>query len=119
MNESDNSNMINRKFNAGDRIRHKGSGYVGTIVSGDDANGYSVHYPCDDEEYCVSKDEIEFVDAESVFLSRLQSLLREFDAVICEHSSWEPEGIDICIGNTELYYSSAIAASNIMDFEKQ
>lgn len=59
-----------RKFYAGDVIRHKDSGYVGTIVSGNDADGYSVHYPNDDEEYHVSKDKIEFVNTKSVFLAR-------------------------------------------------
>lgn len=110
--------MNYRKFNAGDKIRHKTSGYVGTVVSGNDANGYSVRYPCDDEEYHVSKDEIDFVDTKSVFLTRLQSLLREFDAVICEHGTWDAEGIDICIGDAELYYDNAITAENIMDFKK-
>jgi len=65
------------KFKEGDTIRHKAGGYVGTIVSGNDAVGYSVHYPDGaDEEYFVCKDEIDFVDTKGAFLERLQSLLR-------------------------------------------
>lgn len=70
--------MTKRRYERGDKIRHKDSGYVGTIMSGDDENGYSVCYPCDDEEYHVNKGDIEFVDAKSAFLGRLQALLREF-----------------------------------------
>ncbi len=116
--------MAIRKFNAGDKVCHKDRGYVGTIVSGDDANGYSVHYPCDDEEYHVSKDEIEFVDAKSVFLSCLQSLLREFDVEIFAINGIVANGIGIKIGCEDVYYKKplwnmcTLTASNIMDFEK-
>lgn len=115
--------MDYRKFNAGDKIRHKTSGYVGTVVSGDDANGYSVRYPCDDEGYHVSKDEIEFEDAKSTFLARLQSLLREFDASIYPNGC-VVDGIGFKIGDEDIYYDmnygfgDFITADNIMDFEK-
>lgn len=122
--------MTNRKFNAGDKIRHKNSGDVGTIVSGDDVNGYSVHYPCDDEEHYVRKDEIEFVDAKSVFLSRLQSLLREFDAEIdIDSDDYGEKNLYFNVGDEEiqLYYASSISkniefpitASSIMDYIKE
>jgi len=83
------------KFQVGDKVRYKASGYVGTILSGNDADGYSVHYPCDDEEYFVRKDEIDFVDAKGVFLQRLQALLREFDAEIDVYAG---DDGDCCIG---------------------
>lgn len=122
MNKSS-SNMTNRKFYAGDVIRHKTSGYVGTIVSGNDADGYSVHYPCDDEEYHVGKDEIEFTNVKSAFLARLQSLLREFDASIYPNGC-VVDGIGFKVGDEDIYYDmnygfgDFITASNIMDFEK-
>lgn len=119
--------MTDRKFNTGDNIRHKPNGYVGTVVSGDDANGYSVRYPCDDEEYHMSKDDIEFVDAKSVFLARLKSLLREFDAeivwtVFAIDARLRPR-IDIELGKERISFDGVenlhITASNIMDFEKE
>jgi len=120
------------EFKVGDRVRHKASGYVGTIVSGNDADGYSVHYPCDDEEYFVHKNEIDFVDSKGAFLQRLQELLREFDAEIVA-SVWRKDAtttkplmqIDI-EGQKSMIYENTlhndyvfVNADSIMDFDKE
>lgn len=111
------------KFNVGDKVRHKSIGNVGTIVSGNDADGYSVQYPCDDEEYYVRKDEIDFADAKGTFLLRLQSLLKEFDARIYSDfdQSDETNTMTIALGNDELVYPYVdfITADNVMDFDKE
>lgn len=111
------------KFQVGDTIRHKASGYVGTILSGNDAEGYSVRYPCDDEEYFVRKNEIDFVDSKGAFLQRLQALLREFDADISFDYSCEYESCEtiITIGDTRIVRKEVygVTADNILDFDKE
>lgn len=113
-----------RRFREGDGVRHKESGLVGTVVSGNDADGYSVRYPGDDDEYYVCREEIEFIDPKGAFLTRLQALLEEFDAKIYPNGC-VVDGIGFKVGDEDIYYDmnygfgDYITASNIMDFEKE
>lgn len=78
--------MITAKFKKGDRIRHKSSGLVGTIVSVKDHGTYDVRYPDDNEVYFVRDVDIEFVDVKTAFLTRLSELLRDFDVFLIAHT---------------------------------
>ena len=114
-----------------------------------DINGYSTTIPTgeigliediDDDELYVSfsrygvfltlpasdVEPIQPLDRRTAFLTRLQSLLREFDAHI-EPCGCEIEGLSIVLkDNEEIYYKMDdfspmrnITADNIMDFDKE
>lgn len=86
-------NMITAKFKKGDRIRHKSSGLVGTIVSVEDHGTYNVRYPDDNEVYFVRDVDIEFVDVKTAFLTRLSELLRDFDVFLIAHKTDMPVSV--------------------------
>ena len=113
-------------FKVGDRVRLKGDyAFVGTIV---DVGLYSadIIWDCEPNEiYLQAFDCIEHIDRRTAFLTRLQSLLREFDAHI-EPCGCEIEGLSIVLkDNEEVYYKMDdfspmrnLTADNIMDFDK-
>lgn len=119
------------KFEIGDRIRHKDSGYIGTVVEIDtnSADGYYVVYAHDEtNSYYVHESDIEFANPRAAFLTRLQELLATFDASI--HAAGEGTDsatIDIYFNDKQLIYSEdwndnefvcKITAENIFDYDK-
>ena len=110
-------------FKVGDRVRLKGNdAFVGTIV---DVGLYSadIIWDCEPNEiYLQAFDCIEHIDRRMVFLTRLQSLLREFDAKIKpEFNSYADMGIVSILVGAEYVVESVdtITADNIMDFDKE
>ena len=110
-------------FKVGDRVRLKGNdAFVGTIV---DIGLYSadILWDCDpDEIYLQAFDCIEHIDRRSAFLTRLQSLLREFDAEIGDSGIRFLKGMEITFGTDTpriRYNHCTINADNIMDFDME
>lgn len=118
------------KFEIGDRIRHKDSGYIGTVVEIDTngADGYYVVYAYDEtDSYYVHESDIEFENPKLTFLTRLQELLASFDAKIC---SWaegcDTSGIDVYFGEqcviafpiNRTTECTTITAENVFDYDK-
>lgn len=115
-------------FKEGDRVRLKGDdAFVGTIV---DVGLYSadIVWDCEPREiYLQAFDCIEHADRRTAFLTRLQSLLREFDASI-GYFIGDDEEYGWCdypflkIGNEIIKYPAGdiddITADNIMKFDK-
>ena len=114
-------------FKRGDRVRLKGgNSFVGIIVDVGFKSA-SIVWDCEpDEIYLQGYESIEHYDCRTAFLTRLQSLLREFDAHI-EPCGCEIEGLSIVLkDNEEIYYKmdnfspmSNLTAENIMDFDKE
>ena len=75
-------------------------------------------------EFTTGCHEYELLDAKTAFLTRLQSLLREFEARINDHDGYKLY-IDFGIhgeGSERIVYSDTegeITADNIMDFDKE
>ena len=66
--------------------------------------------------------ELDIIDAKTAFLTRLQSLLREFDAEIGDSGIRFLEGMEITFGDETpcvRYKHCTINAYNIMDFDKE
>ena len=111
-------------FKVGDRVRLKGNdAFVGTIV---DIGLYSadILWDCDpDEIYLQAFDCIEHIDRRTAFLTRLQSLLREFDAEIEINPYYETAACLSLWLNKECAFKNKearmITADNIMDFDKE
>ena len=111
-------------FKVGDRVRLKGNdAFVGTIV---DIGLYSadILWDCDpDEIYLQAFDCIEHIDRRTAFLTRLQSLLREFGAEIEINSYYETAACLSLWLNKECAFKNKearmITADNIMDFDKE
>ena len=125
------------KINKGDRVRFVGDydHYVEDVLKKDaeytvvdaDMCGCDLAVQC--TAYSVSGKDLELVepyDRRTAFLTRLQSLLREFDAHI-EPCGCEVEGLSIVLkDNEEIYYKMDdfspmrnLTADNIMDFDKE
>ena len=107
-------------FKVGDRVRLKGNdAFVGTIV---DIGLYSadILWDCDpDEIYLQAFDCIEHIDRRTAFLTRLRSLLREFDAsLVCLYHNFAQDHYP-CVVFKEgeiLWWSHYL---NTMDFDKE
>lgn len=126
--------MTKNEFKQGDRVR-----YIGD----DDDLGYDLPL-CSGMDYVVAKvndsevdletpyiftdvdindvEPIQPLDRRTAFLTRLQSLLREFDAEIGDSGITRIEGVEITFGdNTPCirYKHCTLNADNIMDFDKE
>ena len=79
-----------RNFKVNDRVRLKGDdAFVGTITDIGDSFA-SVLWDCEPNEiYLQTYENIEHIDRKTVFLTRLQSLLMEFDARINDHDGYK------------------------------
>ncbi|MBD5173815.1 MAG: hypothetical protein HDT08_04170 [Bacteroidales bacterium] len=66
---------------------------------------------------------VESLDRRTAFLTRLQSLMREFDAEIIFHCDYKQETLatSIIIGESEIRRNEVygVTADNIMDFDKE
>ena len=122
------------KINKGDRVRFigdydyyvedvlkKGAEY--TVV---DADMCDCDLAVQCTAYSVSGEDLELVepyDRRTAFLTRLQSLLREFDAEIVFHCDNKQETIatSIIVGKSESRRNEVygVTADNIMDFDKE
>ena len=121
------------KINKGDRVRFigdydhyvedvlkKGAEY--TVVDADMC-GCDLAVQC--TAYSVSGEDLELVepyDRRTAFLTRLQSLLREFDAEIGDSGIRLLKGMEITFGTDTpriRYNHCTINADNIMDFDKE
>lgn len=117
---------MEKKFNVGDRVRLKSNGsIVDVVIAKDGWIGY-------DENRRIAgscpMEEVEPISPKTAFLTRLQSLLREFDAEIEYHigsddKSDYSEYPAITIGRERLTYDNCDGASltsdNIMDYDKE
>ena len=124
------NNMTNEhNFNVGDRVIADDAEYSGIVTAVDDI-GCDVRFD-DGEETWILKDLLHHsddtpYDRRTAFLTRLQSLLREFDAHI-EPCGCEIEGLSIVLkDNEEIYYKMDdfspmrnLTADNIMAFDKE
>ena len=121
------------KINKGNRVRFigdydyyvedvlkKGAEY--TVV---DADMCGCDFAVQCTAYSVSGEDLELVepyDHRTAFLTRLQSLLREFDASIApQFDMWtDMSYVDVCIGKECILSTNEhITADNIMDFDKE
>ena len=127
--------MTENEIKIGDRERITGDythyaesalakGEVYTVVHADRIGGYdlAVQYTV----YSVEAEDLEVVeplDHRTAFLTRLQSLLREFDAEIIFHCDNKQETIatSIIVGKSESRRNEVygVTADNIMDFDKE
>lgn len=123
-----------QNFKKGDRVRFKGdyahyaesaleAGKEYTVVSADE-------YGCDLSVQCTAYsvgvedlELIEHLDRRTAFLSRLQSLMSEYDASFYFYDVYDME---IRIGEESVEYSflnkensPSLTADNIMDFDKE
>lgn len=127
--------MSSREIKVGDRVMCTDDGNLGvvTFVDIDEGkginNGYEVKFDDGSEEWIatdmlVLSDEPPY-DKRMDFLTRLGSLLREFNAEIeVEQTGYDSmPKIVLCAdgGRESAYYSAgtSITADNIMDFEKE
>ncbi|MBD5314660.1 MAG: hypothetical protein HDS08_00590 [Bacteroides sp.] len=120
------------KINKGDRVRFVGeydhyvedclkAGNEYTVVDADMCGCDAVRCTADS----VNGEDLELVepyDRSTTFLTRLQSLLREFDAEIVFHCDYKQETLStsIIVGESELRRNEVygFTADNIMDFDK-
>lgn len=76
--------MSNSKFKAGDRVRSKFYGIVGSVIDVD-TDGYIIN-PDHAEEMWIAEDDAEAYDRKTAFLSDLADVLRKHNAMI--NVSW-------------------------------
>ena len=104
-----------------ERTLEKGEEYAVTYV--DSVGNCDLSVPC--TAYSVSGEDLELVepyDRRTAFLTRLQSLLREFDAEIGDSGIRFLKGMEITFGTDTPYIRynhCTINADNIMDFDKE
>lgn len=110
------------KFEIGDRVRY--NNMEGAVVGIDaQTHGYLVQCDNDDEEYYVGEAEIEFINPQLAFLTRLQELLATFDATIYDYEQYKL-CIDLGGGEQMGWYwgnkpmnKSRLAADNVFDYD--
>lgn len=73
---------MEKKFNVGDKVTYLPDDMQGEITAVHSRGLYGVKYPDEDDSFTVNEADLEFADPKTAFLTRLQSLLREFDAEI-------------------------------------
>ena len=111
-------------FKKGDRVFLKGdNSFGGTIV---EVGAYcaDIVWDCEPNEiYLQLLDAIEHTDRRTDFLTRLQSMMKEFDAEIIFHCDYKLETLatSIIVGESELRRNEVygVTANNIMDFDKE
>ena len=110
-------------FKVGDYARIKCNGRICRVDIADEGTGLVgvIEYPKYANTYSVA--DIESLDRRTAFLTRLQSLLREFDAEIIFHCDYKQEMLatSIIVGESELRQNEiyGVTADNIMDFDKE
>lgn len=118
--------MSKNRFKAGDRVRSKFYGIVGSVIDVD-TDGYIIE-PDHVEEMWIAEEDAEAYDRKTDFLTRLSELMREFDAEIEYHigsdeKSDYSEYYAITIGRERLTYDNcggaSLTADNIMDYDKE
>lgn len=73
---------MEKKFIVGDKVTYLPDDMQGEITAVHSRGLYGVKYPDDDDSFTVNEADLEFADPKTAFMTRLQSLLREFDAEI-------------------------------------
>ena len=117
-------------FKVGDKVYMAYDPTISAIVTDVCHEGkYDYYVKKDGSEFTTGCQEYELLDAKTAFLTRLQSLLREFDAKICGGLSdiSEQDVVFILIGgNDKVKYLNGdtdtyahINADNIMDSDKE
>ena len=104
----------------GDYIRVNGGNTIYKVL--DNINVIVYEEPVIYGGSCKKSDAVK-VDKRTAFLTRLQSLLREFDAEIVFHCDYKQEMLatSIIVGESELRQNEiyGVTADNIMDFDKE
>ena len=130
--------MTKNEFKIGDKVAVKRSctlianGYENIIPMGEvgivenvDGEELLVDFPgyfCALTLNIADVEPIQPLDRRTAFLTRLQSLLREFDASIApQFDMWtDMSYVDVCIGKECILSTNEhITADNIMDFDKE
>lgn len=121
---------MEKKFNVGDEVTYLSDDMQGEIAAVHSRGLYGVKYPDEDYSFTVNEADLEFADPKTAFLTRLQSLLREFDASIMLDAKGSYCGNDVesvtmsfCFNNEYIDYTitdfdKEITADNIMDYDK-
>ena len=73
---------MENKFNVGDKVTYLPDDMQGEITAVHSRGLYGIKYPDEDDSFTVNEADLEFADPKTAFMTRLQSLLREFDAEI-------------------------------------
>lgn len=73
---------MEKKFIVGDKVTYLPENMQGEITAVHSRGLYGVKYPDEDDSFTVNEADLEFADPKTAFMTRLQSLLREFDAEI-------------------------------------
>ena len=73
---------MEKKFTVGDKVTYLPENMQGEITAVHSRGLYGVKYPDEDDSFTVNEADLEFADPKTAFMTRLQSLLREFDAEI-------------------------------------
>ena len=73
---------MEKKFIVGDKVTYLPDDMQGEITAVHSRGLYGVKYPDEDDSFTVNEADLEFADPKTAFMTRLQSLLREFDAEI-------------------------------------
>ena len=123
--QNNNTTMTTRhNFKRGDRVMLKGDDtFLGTIIDVGFKSA-SIVWDCEpDEIYLQAYERIEHIDRRTAFLTRLQLLLREFDAEIVFHCNHKQETLatSIIVGKSESCRNEVygVNSTNIMDFDKE
>ena len=130
------NNMTNEyNFKVGDKVRIKDTplvnpDYIGCIceIASVTAGAYITFKDCDSKWHPSVLELVEPCDTKTAFLSRLQSLLREFDASFVAHKTDTP--VSVYFKGNEAPSASigkeinkgcgvVVTADNIMNFDKE
>ena len=111
-------------FKAGDKVYMAYDPTISAIVTDVCHEGkYDYYVKEDGSEFTTGCAEYELLDAKTAFLTRLQSLLREFDARIYDDECRGIIDLGVHSGKSErIKYSDfdwELNADNIMDFDKE
>ena len=110
-------------FKVGDKVYMAYDPTISAIVTDVCHEGKCDYYVKEDgSEFTTGYHEYELLDVKTAFLSRLQSLLKEFDAEIGDSGIRFLKGMEITFGTDTpriRYNHCTINADNIMDFDKE
>lgn len=118
--------MTQNEYKIGDRVRHLGYNLCG-IITDFLGEGFVKVRAIDDDVFSTwDINNLELCDRKTAFLTRLQSLLKEFDARIYDNDYYRVY-IDLGIHDSlnpmeRIVYTDTegeITADNIMDFDKE
>lgn len=113
-----------RNFKVGDKVYMAYDPTISAIVTDVcHESKYDYYVKEDGSEFTTGYHEYELLDVKTAFLTRLQSLLKEFDAEIVFHCDNKQETIatSIIVGKSEIRRNEVygVTADNIMDFDKE